>query len=497
MKDLRNYLLNFDAASSGYPYGKFRDDPGDESGSEETVLTINDFYYGMVAPIEKYLGGITNTDETTLASDFLNAMETAIGVVVNQDITGSIDLALYISDITVICNPTADITITFTNELPEGKRLRIWNVAATWKVTPTIEGDTYDLYEDANRKYISDGTNMVLASYLISDSANTLTVTADCTIDQDLAIAADVQHNQIRIESDFWSNAALQIHNTTATHAGIRFTNLATGPYPNNGSFAGLDPSGKFSIVQTENNSVSVFTNGLERLIITGDGKLSTGAEIAPDVDPGGLCLNQKQNDNFIMTLKGTGDVNHGITTVAETDTYGIIEKVGTLGGAYITGITSSPTSLSLRAIGVGDGSPANTNMRFEFYKKNGTGIAPMDATHVMLAMYNASNLRWFMEGSGEVFNDYATTMTLFDSENDIELGRALQQKIGGIKISKNMTNKLQKLGIINKKGFASQQTLTALQLGISSQLSNIVRHFAKHIGITENQLLEWSKDYS
>lgn len=80
MKNISAYLTNFDAPSAGFSEGKLKDDPGDASGSGITVLTHNDFLYGHVAAIIKYLGALSGTDESETASDVLDAIETMSGI---------------------------------------------------------------------------------------------------------------------------------------------------------------------------------------------------------------------------------------------------------------------------------------------------------------------------------------------------------------------------------------------------------------------------------
>lgn len=80
MKDPRDYLVNYTDSSSGFSLGRLKDDPGDESGSGITVLTHNDFLYALLAPILKYKGAISETDESETASDFLDAIEIAMGL---------------------------------------------------------------------------------------------------------------------------------------------------------------------------------------------------------------------------------------------------------------------------------------------------------------------------------------------------------------------------------------------------------------------------------
>ncbi|PKL40739.1 MAG: hypothetical protein CVV44_03795 [Spirochaetae bacterium HGW-Spirochaetae-1] len=76
MKDIRSYLINYNAATSEYPSGSLKDNPGDNTGSQATVDLFNDILYAIIAFILKY-GTLSDTDETVLASDFVDAVEAA------------------------------------------------------------------------------------------------------------------------------------------------------------------------------------------------------------------------------------------------------------------------------------------------------------------------------------------------------------------------------------------------------------------------------------
>lgn len=77
MKDIRSFLANYTAASSGYSLGKLKDNPGDDTGSALTSALFNDLLYAFYAFILKY-GTVSDTDESESASDFVDALEAAI-----------------------------------------------------------------------------------------------------------------------------------------------------------------------------------------------------------------------------------------------------------------------------------------------------------------------------------------------------------------------------------------------------------------------------------
>ena len=97
--------------------------------------------------------------------------------------------------------------------------------------------------------------------------------------------------------------------------------------------------------IPVADTNIILTTAGAERLRILSDGRLSSGAETAPDVDAGGLCLNHGANDGNVLTLKNS-DVAHPFTTYAEADTYARLRKLSaTLGGLLIESFAESGAS--------------------------------------------------------------------------------------------------------------------------------------------------------
>lgn len=97
MKNIQTYLVNKDAPSGGFSVGKLKDDPGDSSGSSIRVATHNDYLYGFIAAITKYLGAVSDTDESDTASDVLDAHETMAGIK-NPNVLEYSNVTAYIAD---------------------------------------------------------------------------------------------------------------------------------------------------------------------------------------------------------------------------------------------------------------------------------------------------------------------------------------------------------------------------------------------------------------
>jgi hypothetical protein len=97
MKDPRDYLTNTTPASTGFSIGRLKDDPGDGTGSGATVQTVNDLLYAEIAPIIKYVGAVSETDESEIASDHLTAIERAAGVA-NENVVDWANATVYAQD---------------------------------------------------------------------------------------------------------------------------------------------------------------------------------------------------------------------------------------------------------------------------------------------------------------------------------------------------------------------------------------------------------------
>jgi len=140
---------------------------------------------------------------------------------------------------------------------------------------------------------------------------------------------------------------------------------------------------------------------------------LSAGAyilsinETAPDADKGGLTLNQGATDGKILTLKSS-DVAHGITSIAETDTYLQIKKsVANDGGADIEGF--SELNPALRLFGYSttpstvSGTSATGNIEINAYKKDGSGLLYLEDNENVLVIGNGGSATAIFKGDGSI----------------------------------------------------------------------------------------------
>ena len=110
-----------------------------------------------------------------------------------QSSTAAIDLSTYHSNLLVISNPASPITLTFTNALPAGKKLRIHNRNATNTVTCSIESTNYVLSGEDTLVALSDGTNMFFNKNYIKD----LNVNGNLDVSGilNMGSSGEIQHN--------------------------------------------------------------------------------------------------------------------------------------------------------------------------------------------------------------------------------------------------------------------------------------------------------------
>ena len=99
MKDIQAYLVNKDAPSAGFSLGKFKDDSGGGDGSAATQQWVNDFYYGLIGFVKKYLPGgvVSGTDESETANDTQDSVEHMIGIQ-NVNVSEWSNIVAYVID---------------------------------------------------------------------------------------------------------------------------------------------------------------------------------------------------------------------------------------------------------------------------------------------------------------------------------------------------------------------------------------------------------------
>jgi len=183
---------------------------------------------------------------------------------------------------------------------------------------------------------------------------------------------------------------------------------------------------------------VTINTGDTIRFRIDASGLLSTGGETAPDLSTGGLCLNQSSADTNILSLKSS-DVAHGLTDVAETDTYAQIRKSdGNLGGMKIDAFKENGVqAFQVRAIGAGTpdttkGTAGNCLSEIRNFVNSGTDIDSTSTSNANLfGVFNGNGMDFCVDAEGDLHVDGSTTITAYDAYDDAQLVRALDLSKG------------------------------------------------------------------
>ena len=135
-----------------------------------------------------------------------------------------------------------------------------------------------------------------------------------------------------------------------------------------------------------------------ERLRITHDGKVSTGAESSPDCCAGGITIQQNAENGNALTIKST-NVDHGVTDKAETDTYFTIQRAsGTRGGAFLEGFTDAQSDdAAFEFMGVINSDTNSSSQVFTFRageKDGSTGAQNIASNRRIACFKNNDNTR-------------------------------------------------------------------------------------------------------
>jgi hypothetical protein len=180
-----------------------------------------------------------------------------------------------------------------------------------------------------------------------------------------------------------------------------------------------------------------IFTNGNSNVI-----QLTTGGQVNLGNIPSGtgtwntnmtvgLTINQGANDDEILALKSS-DVAHGMTSLAETDSFYIVKKdSATGGGMWDTSFSELRIARLLRVYSTSedtsDTSGSNGNFQSDAYVKSGTTGGAHAATGNMFAWTNAGTTRMLLKGNG-VLHVTNTTLVALDDQPDALVVRAMQK---------------------------------------------------------------------
>jgi hypothetical protein len=169
------------------------------------------------------------------------------------------------------------------------------------------------------------------------------------------------------------------------------------------------------------NHSFQIYANNAGKMTVTPAGLVGIGETDDSNMTVG-LTINQGANDDTILSLKSS-DVAHGITGVAETDTYGFMKKIeATSGGLRITGLKDADGTNAYALYLQGElAENADTTK-----STSGLGIIHMSAAVASGTGGGTANTN----GNLLAVANYGSTEMILDAEGDLWLNGGMS--IGG-----------------------------------------------------------------
>ena len=207
------------------------------------------------------------------------------------------------------------------------------------------------------------------------------------------------------------------------------------------------------------------------------------------------VTINQGSSDDSILSLKSS-DVAHGVTDIAETDTYGTFAKaVAGEGILDIQGFGSSYKGLQLHGTIVNiDGNYATGGVAavmIDGHAKSGTAQATLGANKSILAVRDNETSRFFFDSDGDFHAD--SSSTTFDAYDDAQLVRTFDLSRG----KDTIDSKFDKFIAYNHEHLAELQLVGRERDGTPNNFVNVTGMQRLHNGAIwqqyekHNQLLE------
>jgi hypothetical protein len=438
---------------------------GTQVGSPAQLLVSHD---GVIQkPVTDYTiatGGTQITFTTAPASGasiFITEISGAVGAPMNRDINGD-ELILDAdgdTSITADTDDQIDIKIGGTDEVTlsssgivinEGSNDRDFRIESN--------GNTHAIFVNGGEDTVGIGNSN---AHSFDDNAD------------NLVVGTGSGHNGITIYSDGSSSGSLF------------FANGTSGAQTKQGQ-----------VLYEQNNSAMVFNTAstTETLRMAG-GEISTGGETGPDVDAGGLCIDNNANDGFSLTFKNS-DVAHSMTGEAEADTWMRMSKYSsTDGGGAIVGYSESGLALYLQGAANASNTAKSTsafgNVVLKGSVQSGNAAGNAESNGNLVTIANHTNTRFIFDAEGSFHADVESTT--YDNYDDAQLVRAfdLSHKKGVIE------SKFDKFIAYNHENLADMKLVGREEDGTPNHFINVTKFQQLHNGAIwqqyekHNQLLE------
>jgi len=267
----------------------------------------------------------------------------------------------------------------------------------------------------------TSGPNNIIEARKDQDSSTAINVTNDTSGTAAAATfgaASDTADLNIRVTSGSWSSSGASTPDTCII-------------------MAEASASGGLHLATADTAPVSIYVDGSERVNVDSNGTVFINETVNANMTTG-LTINQGGADNQIIALKST-DVDHGMTGVLETDSYGGFGKNGTTrGGLQITGISSTDAttgneSIVLRAytedtaLATAKSTSAGAALVMSSAISDGsTGRTTPGANENLVCIKGESTTQFIFDADGDSHQNVGTAWTNFDDKDDALLSRSL-----------------------------------------------------------------------
>ena len=241
--------------------------------------------------------------------------------------------------------------------------------------------------------------------------------------------------------------------------------------------------------------TLTIVTNDTGGTLIDSSGKIATGGEAAPDVDAGGICIDNNANDGFSFTFKNS-DVAHSMTGEAEADTFMRMSKYSsTDGGGAIVGYSESGLALYLQGAANASNTAKSTsafgNVVLKGSVQSGNAAGNAESNGNLVTIANHTNTRFVFDAEGDFHAD--SSSTTFDNYDDAQLVRAYDLSHGkGV-----INSKFDKFVAYNHEKLADLELVGREDDGTPNHFVNVTGMQRLHNGAIwqqyekHNQLLE------
>lgn len=178
------------------------------------------------------------------------------------------------------------------------------------------------------------------------------------------------------------------------------------------------------------NSRFAIGISATDRVYIRSQGAIGIN-NTANASNPRGLTINITQSVEEIISGKMNGIVDHGMTTLAETDTafaiYPRTDAIGSSqGGVMIAGYSESTGGVELSGnittASTLKSALATAAVIANGALKSGTDVTVIGANGNVFAVRNDEATLFIVDAEGDVHVDGASTLTVFDDHDDVQL---------------------------------------------------------------------------